>query len=44
MSTIWSSNSSTKSRHYRRVVIRYEYTALSFASILLPVAAMIWLR
>jgi transposase len=33
-----------KIKHYRRIATRYEKTALSFASMLFLVAAMIWLR
>lgn len=31
-------------KHYRRVVTRYDKIALSFASVLFLVAAMIWLK
>jgi transposase len=31
-------------KHFRRIATRYEKTALSFASILFLVSAMIWLR
>jgi transposase len=33
-----------KIKHYRRIATRYEKTALSFASMLFLVGAMIWLR
>ena len=33
-----------KIKHFRRIVTRYEKTALSFASMLFLVGAMIWLR
>jgi transposase len=33
-----------KIKHFRRIATRYEKTALSFASILFLVGAMIWLR
>ena len=33
-----------KIKHFRRIATRYEKTALSFASMLFLVAAIIWLR
>ena len=33
-----------KIKHFRRIATRYEKTALSFASMLFLVGAMIWLR
>jgi transposase len=33
-----------KIKHFRRIATRYEKTALSFASMIFLVAAMIWLR
>jgi transposase len=33
-----------KIKHFRRIATRYEKTALSFASMLLLIGAMIWLR
>jgi transposase len=33
-----------KIKHFRRISTRYEKTALSFASMLFVVGAMIWLR